>query len=110
LQGTWSNTPDSQVDYITGITDAVFPGSRTFTCDALNRLTSATGTFGPGQSQITQDYCYDAVGNFVVKAGVWYYYDDINHPSAVTSTTDGKSYTYDANGNRGRTVRAATLI
>ncbi|MBI2985926.1 MAG: hypothetical protein HYY45_04080 [Deltaproteobacteria bacterium] len=84
---------------ITGITDALWTGSRSFTYDALNRLTSGTGTFGSGQSQVTHNYVYDAIGNILEKAGITYSYTDASHPSAVTSTSDGKSYTYDANGN-----------
>ena len=84
---------------MTGITDVLNTGSRSFTYDALNRLTSGTGTFGPSQSQVTHNYVYDAIGNILEKAGITYSYTDASHPFAVTSTSDGKTYTYDANGN-----------
>src|SRR5439155_26249987 len=44
-------------------------------------------------------YQYDAIGNLLNKAGVLYQYTDPLHPSAVTSRSDGTTYTYDANGN-----------
>ncbi|PYN56685.1 MAG: hypothetical protein DMD94_06785 [Candidatus Rokuibacteriota bacterium] len=84
---------------VTQIQDALFTGSRTFTYDALNRLTSASGGFGGGGAHVSQSYHYDAIGNLVEKAGVLYTYGDPLHPSAVTSRTDGLAYTYDANGN-----------
>jgi RHS repeat-associated protein len=33
------------------------------------------------------------------KCGITYSYNDLNHPSAVTNRSDGKTYSYDANGN-----------
>jgi hypothetical protein len=74
-------------------------GSRTFASDALNRLTSASGSFGPNQTQTTETYRYDATGNILEKAGILYAYSDPLHPSAVISLSDGKTYTYDLNGN-----------
>ena len=91
------------VGNITDITDGIFTGTRHFEYDNLNRLIEASGTFGGGvgiaQEAVTETYEYDDIGNFLVKAGVSYLYEDINHPSRVTSTTNGKNYTYDANGN-----------
>jgi RHS repeat-associated protein len=90
---------------VTGITDAVGFGTRTFVYDDLNRLTQAIGTFGPNQSLVTQDYSYDAVGNILTKAGVSYCYgymtscSDPAHPLALKSTSDGSTFTYDNNGN-----------
>ena len=97
---------------ITGITDALWTGSRDFAYDDLNRLTQAAGNFGAGLADVTHNYAYDAIGNILSKAGVLYYYcnhpqqpalpQDCNgplHPSAVASTSDGNHYTYDDNGN-----------
>jgi RHS repeat-associated protein len=93
---TYSYDP---VGNVTQILDGLWTGGRTFTYDALNRLTSASGPFGPGQSSVTQNYSYNAIGNIAGKAGVTYTYTDALHPSAVTSRSDGPSYTYDASGN-----------
>lgn len=90
---------DDPAGNITQVQDGVFTGSRTFTYDALNRLTSVSGVFGAGQAPITQNYRYDAIGNLLEKAGILYTYTDPAHRSAVTSRTDGATYTYDANGN-----------
>jgi RHS repeat-associated protein len=87
------------VGNITQITDPLYTGSRTFTYDALNRLTSASGPFGPNLTAVTQSYRYNAIGNLLEKAGVLYSYTDPLHPAAVTDRSDGKSYSYDANGN-----------
>ena len=65
----------------------------------LDRLTSATGPYG------TQAYTYNTIGNILTKAGVGYTYGATAQtcgrlmPHAVTSTSDGKSYSYDCNGN-----------
>ncbi|PYM91302.1 MAG: hypothetical protein DME04_19325 [Candidatus Rokuibacteriota bacterium] len=84
---------------ITWVSDAVWTASRNFTYDALNRLTSANGTFGAGPDPTTENYDYNAIGDVVEKAGVLYAYGDPLHPSAVTSRSDGPTYTYDASGN-----------
>jgi RHS repeat-associated protein len=90
---------------ITAITDGTAFGSasRTFGYDALNRLTSASGTFGPLNSglptQLSATYTYNAIGDPQQFEGATYTYSDLLHPSAVTSITLGASYTYDANGN-----------
>jgi len=84
---------------ITGILDGVYTGGRSFTYDALNRLASAGGNFGPNQSLSTESYAYNAIGNILQKGNIVYSYTDPAHPSAVTSTSDGKNYAYDANGN-----------
>ncbi len=88
------------VGNVTHIVDGRNPGnSQTFQYDALDRLTSATGAYG------TQSYTYDALGNLTSKAGVTYTYGATAQtcgrfmPHAVTSTSDGKSYRYDCNGN-----------
>jgi RHS repeat-associated protein len=92
---------------VTSIVDALFTATRTFTYDDLNRLETATGTFGSGQAQQNctgaNRYIYNAIGNLTGKCGYTLEYNDAAHPSAVTAlklgTTTIKSYTYDANGN-----------
>jgi len=92
------------VGNITSIDDSLFTASRTFTYDDLNRLETASGTFGSNQSQ--QDctganrYIYNAIGNITGKCGAALDYNDPLHPSAVTfNSSTGRNYTYDANGN-----------
>jgi RHS repeat-associated protein len=87
------------VGNVTQITDGVGTATRTFTYDALRRLSSATGQFGPSQTTISETYAYDAIGNILTKGGVTYTYNDVLHPSVVTSTSDGKTFQYDPNGN-----------
>jgi RHS repeat-associated protein len=86
---------------LTQINDvAGWTGTRTFTYDGLNRLTSAIGTFGgSNQASVSETYRYNAIGNITQKAGVDYTYGDPLHPAAVTATSDGRTYGYDANGN-----------
>lgn len=91
------------VGNITSITDPIFTADRTFTYDRLNRLSAASGDFGapvggiPGPASCT--YTYNAIGNITNKCNIAYSYNDPNHPSFVTNTSDGKTYTADANGN-----------
>src|SRR5205807_2086173 len=91
------------VGSITQINDNLWTAGRTFTYDALRRLTSATGTFGTPiagvPSPTSETYQFDAIGNITQAAGVIYSYTDTAHPSAVTSTSNGFTLTYDANGN-----------
>ena len=47
---------------------------------------------------ITQTYSYNAIGNFITKAGVTQVYST-TQPHAVRSLSDGSSFQYDANGN-----------
>ena len=72
--------------------------SQTFIYDDINRLIQAQS-----MSYGTQWYAYDQIGNILSKEGVSYTYTDSSgatiKPHAVKSTTDGKTYTYDANGN-----------
>jgi RHS repeat-associated protein len=97
---------------ITGIYDALWTGSRDFEYDDLNRLTKATGNFGPGLAEVTHNYAYDPIGNILQKNGIFYYYCDHPtqpaqpqdcigpiHKSAVAATSDGRHYVYDPNGN-----------
>jgi hypothetical protein len=91
---------------VTAITDTISTASRSFVYDDLNRLTQGSGTFGgTNQTQTTDNYTYDAIGNILSKAGVTYCYGymasctDANRLSGVKSASDGSTYTYDANGN-----------
>jgi RHS repeat-associated protein len=59
-----------------------------------------SATFGgSNQSQTSCAYSFNAIGNILNKCGVSYSYNDLNHPSFVTNTSDGKTYTADTNGN-----------
>jgi len=82
------------VGNVTAITDRVHTGTQTFQYDALNRLTQAVGAYG------TSTYAYDPIGNMTEKEGVTMTYGAGSAgPHAVTSTSDGWTMTYDANGN-----------
>ncbi|MBU1749716.1 MAG: hypothetical protein KKA73_18690, partial [Chloroflexi bacterium] len=67
-----------------------------FSYDALNRLTSVTGSYN-------RSYQYNAIGNLTNKAGMTLTYPASGpasaRPHAVTSTSAGGSFGYDANGN-----------
>ncbi len=79
---------------ITRIIDYVYTASQTFRYDALKRLTRAVGAYGD------KTYTYDQIGNITRKDGLTYTYGGYGAgPHAVTSTSDGTSYRYDANGN-----------
>ena len=67
----------------------------TFTYDGLNRLTQSQVS-----GQAAQMVQYNSIGNITFKTGVGSYtYGTAAGPHAVTATTDGVSYHYDANGN-----------
>jgi YD repeat-containing protein len=94
------------------ITDAVNTASQSFAYDELNRLTavawptcpagyisSGQATAGPGASCM-KTYQYNAVGNIMQKDGLTYTYGQNGAgPHAVTSLSDGTTFSYDANGN-----------
>ncbi|MBI3108218.1 MAG: RHS repeat protein [Candidatus Rokubacteria bacterium] len=88
---------------ITGITDSLWTGSRTFAYDPLGRLLSASGPFGPLSgglpAETAQTYSYDATGNILSRAGITYTYADPLHPAAVTALSTGSDYSYDVAGN-----------
>jgi RHS repeat-associated protein len=67
--------------------------SMEFGYDSLSRLTYASGVFGE------KTYVYNTDGNLTWKDGRALRYEDINHPYAVTGTSEGDLYTYDAKGN-----------
>jgi len=82
------------VGNITTLTDYVNTGTQTFTYDVLDRLTSASGTYG------RRSYQYDAIGNMLSKDGVSYFYGQNNSkPHVVTSGSDSFYALYDDNGN-----------
>ena len=84
-------------DYWLRASKTLFVSSRTFTHDDLNRLQTASGTFGSGQPFQNCTYVYSPIGNIDNKCGVTFTYGDAMHPSAVTvNPATGKNYTYDA--------------
>jgi RHS repeat-associated protein len=79
------------------------PQTQTFTYDSLNRLASAVASGGSGGNYSLQEYAYDEdTGNLASNASVNYSYDNDTHIHAVTSTSDGRAFVYDANGNQTR--------
>jgi RHS repeat-associated protein len=100
------NLQDLDYDYdnvsnMTSLTDHLYTGTRNLLrYDDLNRLIEANGKFGgTNQGQITCGYSYSSIGDVLNKCGIQYTYGDLNHPSFVTATSDGKTYTADLNGN-----------
>jgi YD repeat-containing protein len=61
--------------------------------DPLDRLTDVASSLYP------QDYDYDPIGNLTRRGGVDLTYADPTRPHAVSATSDGTTYAYDANGN-----------
>jgi RHS repeat-associated protein len=77
------------------------PQTQAFTYDTLDRLTSAEATGGQNGVYAAETYGYDEdTGNLALKSGLSYSYLDSAHAHAVTNTSDGSVYTYDANGNQ----------
>jgi RHS repeat-associated protein len=77
------------------------PQLQDFEYDDLNRLETAEVTGGTGGTYSEKSYTYNSsTGNLASKEGVNYTYGDSNHPHAVTSLSNGWSYSYDANGNQ----------
>jgi RHS repeat-associated protein len=109
------------VGNMTSITDPLFTATRDLLVyDDLNRLIQASGKFGgTDQSQTTCNYSYSSIGDLLNKCSVTYTYGNAMHPSFVTATSDGNTYSPDLNGNTltgaGRTFtwtadnRAATI-
>ncbi len=83
---------------VISITDGINANrSQTFDYDELYRLAHAQSPIFGTQSL---SYVYDQIGNIVSKEGITYDQYGLNAgPHAVTHTSDGKTYTYDANGN-----------
>lgn len=104
------NTIFSNGDGVSGTND---DETQNFTYDRLDRLTQAVINNGwvcrevrdlklcDPETSTFNVYAYDpATGNLQTKDGMTLYYDDVNHKHAVSSTSSGNSYTYDANGNQ----------
>ena len=90
------------VGNVTTLQDDTNHQKETFTYDPLDRLVSATpGNIGVTTLNYTQTYSYNAIGNFVTKAGVTQVYST-TQPHAVRSLSNGSSFAYDANGNMTR--------
>ena len=75
----------------------LFVASRTFTYDDLNRLQTASGTFGSGPPFQNRTCVYSPIGNIDNQCGVTFTYGDAMHLPAITAISSGKNYTYDAN-------------
>ncbi|MBF0533231.1 MAG: fibronectin type III domain-containing protein, partial [Candidatus Omnitrophica bacterium] len=79
---------------ILSIVDKVNTASQTFKYDHLNRLVTATGSYG------NKTYTYDEIGNIQTMDGRSYTYgENYAGAHAVTSLSDNSKFTYDANGN-----------
>ena len=110
LQSGTPNSPTSlqnfsytydNVGNITSILDynAIGTQTQSFGYDYNNRLLSASAS-GGSDGAYTESYTYDDVtGNLKTKTGLGTYTYDPNHKHAVSSTGNGWSFEYDANGN-----------
>jgi RHS repeat-associated protein len=79
---------------IRNIVDAVNTATQSFVYDDLNRLISASGSYG------ALSYSYDSIGNMINKEGVNLTYGKNGKlPHAVTQYGNDLSIDYDANGN-----------
>ena len=87
-------------DYWLRASKPLFVSSRTFTHDDLNRLQTASGSFGSGQPFQNWTYVYSPIGNIDNQCGVTFTYCDAMHLSAVIAISSGKTYNYDANFNQ----------
>jgi RHS repeat-associated protein len=77
------------------------PQVQSFEYDDLDRLTTASALGGSSGTYNTELYEYDSVtGDLKKKAELTLSYTDASHAHAVTDTSSGNSYTYDANGNQ----------
>lgn len=89
----------------TSIVDTIRSITQTFQYDDLNRLINANGSYGE------KIYTYDSIGNIILKDGITFTYGQFAGPHAVTSGTDGSTFSYDANGNMiTRTKNGTTQI
>lgn len=76
------------------IQDDLYTASQVFSYDALNRLVQAEGSYG------VKFYFYDEIGNIIEKDEILYTYGENGAgPHAVTSLSNGTTFSYDANGN-----------
>jgi RHS repeat-associated protein len=60
--------------------------------DELDRLTGVSGSYG-------RTYSYNTIGNLEVKNGLTLYYEDADHPHAVSSTSEDWALDYSPAGN-----------
>jgi RHS repeat-associated protein len=104
------------VGNITGITDGTNQNQKQcFNYDELDRLVVAT-TLAPrcgpvlGTGQYDEMYAYSSTtGNLENNGGMTLNYNAAGHAHAVSSTSTGESYSYDANGNMtSRTYQGVT--
>jgi len=72
--------------------DSVGGLNLTYGYDELDRLTGVSGTYG-------RTYSYNSIGNLEVKNGLTLYYEDPNHPHAVSSTSEGWALDCSPTGN-----------
>jgi RHS repeat-associated protein len=88
---------------ILSIADDVAFENLNFVYDDLNRLDEANGTYNENPE-------YDPdTGNIDSRNGIGYLYNDPTHLHAVTSTSNGQAFGYDADGNMTiRTVPAGS--
>jgi RHS repeat-associated protein len=80
-------------------------GTRTFSHDALNRLTHmwrAVPQAGglPPQNQLIEQITYNAIGNIMSRTDAGTFTYGSPRPHAVTATSTGAAYDYDAMGNQ----------
>jgi RHS repeat-associated protein len=85
----------SIIDYKAGGTQ-----TQTFTYDALDRLRTAVASGGTGGTYSLQNYDYDTQGRLELNATVTNFYENTAHLHAVSRTSSGNLYGYDANGNQ----------
>lgn len=108
-----NGNPDWIKDQKTGTTRNQVQ-TQSFVYDSLNRLTSASsltnGVVVAGQGDYASEtYGYDgATGNLTSKAGVTLSYTNSSHKHAVSSTSNGRTYNYDLNGNLTSQVEGST--
>jgi hypothetical protein len=89
------------VGNITGILDSVANNATlSFTYDSLNRLDTSTYSTGYFDQPSNDNPEYDSTtGNLTTANGNTLTYADSAHKHAVTASSDGRTYGYDANGN-----------
>lgn len=84
--------------HLVRIVDTLGTAGRIFTYDLLGRLVG-TRAWPDGAFE---EYRYDVTGNLVIRGAAVYAYADAAHPSAVSATSDGRDFVYDADGYAGR--------
>ena len=88
------------------ITDNVNTATQEFRYDELNRLVYANDSATYGE----KTYSYDEIGNIIEKDNKTYTYGENDAgPHAVTSISDGTTFSYDANGNMTDKIRSGVI-